>query len=278
MEKRIDLPLIFDVGAHHGDDTAFYLAKGFRVLAVEADPGHCAGLSRRFEAEIIELRCEVVASAVGVPGVSGLATFYANESKDDWGTCSVDYRQRNDARGAPSVEIKVPVVDMKNLFDRYGTPYYLKIDVEGSDTLCIQQLVGLASLPRYLSAEVPLNHPVLIEEMLTAIEALGYQDFKLVNQACHRQTHCPSPAREGQYVDWNFHGHSSGLFGRELPGIWDSAARVHDKLRRLAAERKRWKQEGALGRTMFGRLYRQARSALGRPIGWYDLHARLPAK
>ena len=29
--------LIIDVGMHNGDDTAFYLAKGFEVVAVEAN-------------------------------------------------------------------------------------------------------------------------------------------------------------------------------------------------------------------------------------------------
>jgi hypothetical protein len=29
--------LIFDVGANNGDDTAAYLARGFRVIAVEAE-------------------------------------------------------------------------------------------------------------------------------------------------------------------------------------------------------------------------------------------------
>ena len=32
--KRGDL--VFDIGANNGDDTGFYLAKGFRVVAVDA--------------------------------------------------------------------------------------------------------------------------------------------------------------------------------------------------------------------------------------------------
>ena len=30
--------LIYDVGMHDGDDTAYYLDKGFQVVAVEANP------------------------------------------------------------------------------------------------------------------------------------------------------------------------------------------------------------------------------------------------
>jgi hypothetical protein len=31
--------LIYDLGMHRGGDTQFYLEKGFRVVAVEANPG-----------------------------------------------------------------------------------------------------------------------------------------------------------------------------------------------------------------------------------------------
>ena len=36
MVKRADL--IYDVGFHQGEDTAFYLKKGFLVVAFEAHP------------------------------------------------------------------------------------------------------------------------------------------------------------------------------------------------------------------------------------------------
>ena len=38
--------LIIDVGMHTGKDTLFYLQKGFRVVAIEANPG------RRFKTRI----------------------------------------------------------------------------------------------------------------------------------------------------------------------------------------------------------------------------------
>src|SRR4051812_12299597 len=40
--------LIIDVGMHDGGDTAFYLAKGFDVVAVEADPGLAQAGAERF--------------------------------------------------------------------------------------------------------------------------------------------------------------------------------------------------------------------------------------
>ena len=44
--------LIYDIGAHKGDDAAFYLAKGFRVISVEAHPTHASVIRRRFSSEI----------------------------------------------------------------------------------------------------------------------------------------------------------------------------------------------------------------------------------
>ena len=42
MELSADTPkhhnLIYDVGLHKGEDAEFYLHKGFRVVAFEADP------------------------------------------------------------------------------------------------------------------------------------------------------------------------------------------------------------------------------------------------
>ena len=42
MSDLINTPkhkdLIYDVGMHKGEDTEFYLRKGFRVIAIEADP------------------------------------------------------------------------------------------------------------------------------------------------------------------------------------------------------------------------------------------------
>jgi hypothetical protein len=40
--------LIYDVGAHKGEDTEFYLKKGFGVVTIEAIPEFCVLLEQRF--------------------------------------------------------------------------------------------------------------------------------------------------------------------------------------------------------------------------------------
>jgi hypothetical protein len=56
--------LIFDVGANNGDDTAAYLARGFRVIAVEANPFLCEDLHKRFANDINLGRAVVVNKAI----------------------------------------------------------------------------------------------------------------------------------------------------------------------------------------------------------------------
>jgi predicted RNA methylase len=46
--------LVYDIGAHRGEDSDYYLKLGFRVICVECDPAHVLFLRERFEREIGE--------------------------------------------------------------------------------------------------------------------------------------------------------------------------------------------------------------------------------
>lgn len=48
----VDSQLIYDVGAHRGEDTDFYPAKGFRVVAVEANPLLSGKLREKFRSQL----------------------------------------------------------------------------------------------------------------------------------------------------------------------------------------------------------------------------------
>ena len=67
--------LIFDLGANEGEDTAFYLAKGFNVVAVEANPDIVDRLRIRFGDEIVAGRLHIEDRAIADSDDSEL-TFY----------------------------------------------------------------------------------------------------------------------------------------------------------------------------------------------------------
>jgi hypothetical protein len=45
--------LIYDVGLHLGEDSEFYLKKGFNVVAVEANPVNAAEAANRLKAYVM---------------------------------------------------------------------------------------------------------------------------------------------------------------------------------------------------------------------------------
>ena len=65
LERTFRDDLIIDIGTNNGDDTAYYLEKGFNVVAVEANPSLCATLASRFAAEIRDGRLNRTARADG---------------------------------------------------------------------------------------------------------------------------------------------------------------------------------------------------------------------
>ena len=63
-KTRLQSDLIFDVGLHKGEDTAFYLKKGFRVIAFEADPELVEYCNQKFADEIRNEQLVIVSGAI----------------------------------------------------------------------------------------------------------------------------------------------------------------------------------------------------------------------
>ena len=146
--------LIFDVGMHQGKDTDFYLRKGFRVIAIEASPSHVRVAQEHFRKQIADGKLTIVPAAVAP--TAGRIQFYLNLDKDDWGTISPDFAARNEHLGTRSQMVEVDAVTMQSILERHGVPYYLKIDIEGADTLCLEALHQFPQRPRFVSIEIDL--------------------------------------------------------------------------------------------------------------------------
>jgi FkbM family methyltransferase len=210
--------LIYDVGAHEGQDTDFYLKKGFNVIAVEASPQLCAELSERFSHAIRSGALTVV--NVAISDKDGEIDFYLNNEASEWGTANPEFVARNEHLGTKSTKIRIRSTPLDTILKTYGVPYYLKIDIEGMDTVALSTLQKISERPKYISIESEkVSWRRLLEEFRLLTD-LGYKKFKIVNQALVTFQKCPLPAGEGLYVDHTFPFESSGLFGTELPGEW----------------------------------------------------------
>lgn len=102
---------IYDVGMHKGEDTCYYLKKGFRVLAFEANPVLVWECSARFASELQSGRLSIVEGAIVPAGCHDVnVTFFINERKSVSGTIDPEFAQRNLRLGMGSHEVTVPAV------------------------------------------------------------------------------------------------------------------------------------------------------------------------
>lgn len=67
-----------------------------------------------------------------------------------FGTTNTEWVERNRVN---VTQIEVPVVRFQDHLRRTGTPYFVKIDIEGDDGLCLDALLALEARPALLSLE-----------------------------------------------------------------------------------------------------------------------------
>ncbi|HUT60895.1 MAG TPA: FkbM family methyltransferase [Phycisphaerae bacterium] len=268
--------LIYDVGMHRGEDTEFYLTKGFRVIGFEADPKlaeHCRG---RLAAEIESGRLVVVEGAIVPDSGAGSVTFYRNIDSSVWGTTDPQLAERNRRLAARSDQIEVAPVDFAECLRRFGMPHYMKIDIEGQDLVCLRRLADFDARPAYVSIESHKLTMAGLRAEIELLEQLGYDRFQAVQQATVPRHRPPSPPGEGAFVEHRFAMGASGLFGRELPGPWRTADQILRRYRTIMTWYRILGDESLLRKCAAGRrLLALVDRIAGRPVpGWYDTHAR----
>jgi FkbM family methyltransferase len=177
-------------------------------VAVEANPTLVDRLYRRFDKQIKSAQLAIVDKAIG-SGRDGTISFYVNFAKDDWSATDREVA----SKGTMEVqEVKVGTVRLTDLFAEHGLPYYLKVDIEGSDLAVAEALLPMSEIPQYASFEF---HETRIAAVL---EVAGYRRYQMTNQFLNGFRTAVIPPREGNaYWPGHLTGYHSGHFGRELP-------------------------------------------------------------
>ncbi|WP_209835250.1 FkbM family methyltransferase [Ruegeria sp. HKCCE3926] len=215
--QAIQDDLIYDFGVHKGYDTEFYLKKGFRVLGLEAVPELYNAAVENISA--FGTRATLINKAL-YHRAGETVSFFTVPNKDDWGSLDRNIAEKG---VETAVEIEVQTVDLMTLFETYGTPYYLKCDMEGGDLIMREQLLSCVQRPRFVSIEMnDGNEPDILIKC-------GYEVGQIVNQWFNPFKTPPKPPREGSFVEAQFTGEMSGLFGRELdPAKWRPLSEIAD--------------------------------------------------
>jgi FkbM family methyltransferase len=267
----MDQNLIIDVGVHTGQDTEFYLKKGFRVIGIEAHPEIYESAKQRLNFYIENGQLTLLNIAVSPQDEK--VTFYANLDRSFWGTTSLDrVKEEERSFGTRSIEMTVEGRRFESILEEYGVPYYLKVDIEGSDLLCVKALQQFDSKPQFISIESTKTSWSALLAEITLLKELGYQKFKTVNQAEVTQQICPSPPREGKYIPYQFEFGASGLFGEETPGKWLSESEIINAYKNIFWIYKTIGVNGIIYRFPLGKMLLEA---LNIKEPWYDTHASL---
>lgn len=261
--------LIFDVGLHKGEDAAFYLRKGFRVVGIDANPELIEKTRQRFNGDP---RIKIINGAI--ERGKGTVTFYMDASSV-WGTTDPQWAERNRHLGSSQTELTVPILDIRSIFEERGVPYYLKLDIEGRERVFLSAMFGLTEKPPFLSMESEkVSFRKLVGDLRT-LRALGYRRFQIVQQKHIPDSTIKTVDRQGNAISHTFEPDASGPFGDDLPGRWMSFAETVTRYVPIFIGYKLFGDRGLAFRVRGGsRVYSLLLRIIGHFPGWHDVHAR----
>ncbi len=278
LDCCVEPDLIFDVGLHHGEDTAYYLAKGYRVVGFEANPDLAQACRLRFADELAEGRLEIVEGAISDSGEATIA-FFVHPAKSDWGTTDAQWVDRNARTTDGAVRrIVVPTIDFVATLTRTGMPAFMKIDIEGADQVCLHALRRFTTVPYSLSIESSKESLEALADELDLLADLGYTEFAAMQQALLPGRTISTRTHSGGPLTYTFERHSSGPFGDDI-ARWCDRDAILARYRRIFVGYRLLGDRSVIHRSRLGRLAigsLQHRLHLPLP-GWYDTHARRPA-
>jgi FkbM family methyltransferase len=141
--------LVFDIGANVGVLSAVFASVGARVVAVEPNPDCVRHIQLSYPDDPIE----VLQAAVGAK--NGLAVLNISDERDVRSSISENWmktmgQQDSSYAGIWTRDKVVSMVTLDVLIEHFGMPYFIKIDVEGSEG---NVLCGLSKQPQLLSFE-----------------------------------------------------------------------------------------------------------------------------
>ncbi len=209
------IKVIYDFGANNGDDLPYYLKKSDLVIACEANPYLCEVMTNRFQEAINSGRLKIFNCILTTEKSSPSNEFYIHKKNHVLSTfCKPD-------ESAIS-EFQKIYQESKNVIDlirEYGSPYYIKIDLEGYDINVLKCLFNNNIFPDYISCE---SH--VIDVFCTLVSLGDYKSFKMVSGPSvsikYRDAiiKIKSPNEKTEKMD--FPSHSAGPFGEDIHGEW----------------------------------------------------------
>jgi FkbM family methyltransferase len=169
--------VIFDVGANHGAKTDIFLRLGARVIAVEPDEVNGRVLEQKFLKYRLARKPLVIVNKA-LSDTNSIETMWIDAPGSAKNTLSrkwVDTLRGDESRFGQRLKFserrEVITTTLEQLVREHGRPFFVKIDVEGSEPSVLR---GLARAVPFLSFEV--NLPEFRPEGLECVSLLSQLD------------------------------------------------------------------------------------------------------
>jgi len=204
-----DAGVVYDVGANNGDDVEYYLKKGMKVVAIEANPSLADHVRSRFGNDVKRGALTILNVAVG--DKAGKRKFYLSIGND-----KISSLLRPLGNLCDWCEVDVEVRTLSSIMREFGEPAFVKIDTEGSDAVILHEIFSSGCVPNMLSAE---SHTI---DVFCELFAGGYRKFKIVeSRFIHSRYRDPLITTvKGFPIRHTFPEGISGPFGNDLAGEW----------------------------------------------------------
>src|SRR5262245_29983141 len=112
--------LIYDIGLHDGSDTAYYLRRGFRVVAIDANPA-MVELARKTFSEFVSSNRLILLNIAIADKVEERIFWVSEQSL--WSSFDESSAKKE---GKRAEAIKVRCELFPNILEQFGVPHYLK--------------------------------------------------------------------------------------------------------------------------------------------------------
>ena len=161
--------LFFDIGAHLGEKSKRFLNKNLRIVMLEPLPQCIEQLKITFKNN---KNIEILQKAVG--SVIGNTTLEVNSKMPTISTMAKHWKNGRFSNQTWDQKISVEVTTLDHLIEIYGSPSYIKIDVEGFE---LDVLMGLSQKVGIISFEFTSEFFDQTTKCLSYLKKIGYDEF-----------------------------------------------------------------------------------------------------
>ena len=186
-----------------------------------------------------------------------------------------------DITDSTSVSKIIESIRPKEIYNLYGIPYFIKIDIEGCDMDILQSLkyLNYENRPKYLSLESSRTSWNALMKEFDLLKKLGYLNFQAIPQSKNAKKITKWKDAKGKIISYHHEKHSSGPFGVDLSYSWKDLKEIKRIYKFIFTRYFLFGDDGIFAprkiktRILRG-IFRRILSLFGLSPNWFDTHAK----